>query len=90
MQLEEARMNKKMGEDDADLAKQLEQTRTELQGRYKALDEELKRDWDEWDSLATDASDVERGAVTSKMVDLLNRRTYIRNLVRDVNDVLGY
>jgi molecular chaperone HscB len=61
-----------------------------LQGRYKALDEELKRDWDEWDGLAGDASDVERGAVTSKMVDLLNRRTYIRNLVRDVNDVLGY
>ena len=24
-----------------------------------------------------------------KMVDLLNRRNYIRNLVRDVNEVLG-
>ncbi|ABF39486.1 heat shock protein DnaJ-like protein [Candidatus Koribacter versatilis Ellin345] len=91
MQLEEARMNKKMGEEDADLAKQLEQTRADLVGRYKALDQELKKDWDEWDAVVAEgASDAKRGAVTAKMVDLLNRRTYIRNLVRDVNDVLGY
>jgi molecular chaperone HscB len=91
MQLEEARMNKKMGEDDAELAKQLEQTRQQLQARYKALDQELKKYWDEWDAVAAeDASADARGSVTSKMVDLLNRRTYIRNLVRDVNDVLGY
>ena len=89
MQLEEARMNKKMGEDDADLAKQLEQTRAELQERYKGLDNELKTYWDEWDR-AVEGSAEDRKPVTSKMVDLLNRRTYIRNLVRDVNDVLGY
>jgi molecular chaperone HscB len=91
MQLEEARMNKKMGEEDAALTKELEQTRTQLQQRYKALDEELQKYWDEWDAVsAQDASTDTRGSVTSKMVDLLNRRTYIRNLVRDVNDVLGY
>jgi hypothetical protein len=27
--------------------------------------------------------------VRDKMVDLLNRRSYIRNLVRDVNEALG-
>lgn len=91
MQLEEMHMNKKMGEDDADLAQQLEQTRKQLQKRYAALDQELKQDWDEWDALlAHDASEDERAGVTAKMVNLLNRRTYIRNLVRDVNDVLGY
>jgi molecular chaperone HscB len=91
MQLEEARMNKKMGEEDADLAKQLETTRQDLQSRYKALDAELKRYWDEWDAvIAGDSGNTERKATTGKMVDLLNRRTYIRNLVRDVNDVLGY
>ena len=91
MQLEEARMNKKTGEEDADLAKQLEQTRADLMGRYKALDAELKRDWDEWDAAVARGGDAsERKVVTGKMVDLLNRRTYIRNLVRDVNDVLGY
>jgi molecular chaperone HscB len=91
VQLEEARMNKKMGEEDADLAKQLEQTRADLMGRYKAVDAELKVDWDEWDAaMDRGGEEAERKAVTSKMVDLLNRRTYIRNLVRDVNDVLGY
>ena len=91
MQLEEARMNKKAGEDDAELAKQLEQTRQQLQARYKALDQELKKYWDEWDASVAQEADADvRGSITSKMVDLLNRRTYIRNLVRDVNDVLGY
>jgi molecular chaperone HscB len=91
MQLEEMRMNKKMGEDDADLAHELEQTRQGLQERYSALDSELKKYWDDWDALlAKNAGADERKPVTSKMVDLLNRRSYIRNLVRDVNDVLGY
>ena len=53
--------------------------------------QELKTYWDEWDAqIARDAGADERKTITSKMVDLLNRRTYIRNLVRDVNDVLGY
>lgn len=91
MQLEEARMNKKMGEQDENLAKELEQTRAQLQERYKGLDNELKTHWDEWDGvIARNGDATERKAVTAKMVDLLNRRTYIRNLVRDVNDVLGY
>ena len=91
MQLEEARMNKKMGEQDESLAKELEQTRAQLQERYKGLDNELKTYWDEWDAaVARNGDATERKVVTAKMVDLLNRRTYIRNLVRDVNDVLGY
>jgi molecular chaperone HscB len=90
MQLEEMRMNKKTGGEDADLQKQLEEARKHLQERYQALDQELKQDWDEWDALAHAAGEAERKPVTAKMVDLLNRRTYIRNLVRDVNDVLGY
>ena len=68
-----------------------EQTRQQLQERYDALDSELKRYWNDWDELlAKNAGAGERKAVTSRMVDLLNRRSYIRNLVRDVNDVLGY
>ena len=91
MQLEEMRANTKIGEDDGDLANQLQQTRKQLQERYEGLDAELKTYWDEWDAqIARDAGADERKTITSKMVDLLNRRTYIRNLVRDVNDVLGY
>ncbi len=91
MQLEEARMNKKMGEEDENLSKELEQTRAQLQKRYNGLDEELKSYWDGWDRLVEGGGNEEtRKTITLKMVDLLNRRTYVRNLVRDVNDVLGY
>jgi len=89
MQLEEARMNKKMGEADENLARDLQQTKKSLEGKYGALDHELKGYWDEWDALIDrNAGDDDRRPVRGKMVDLLNRRTYIRNLVRDVNEVL--
>jgi len=96
MQLEEARMNKKMGEVDVNLEKDLKQTKQNLEGKYHALDKELKQYWNEWDALPDRAAsgdndavpDQERRSVRDKMVDLLNRRSYIRNLVRDVNEVL--
>ena len=37
---------------------------------------------------AESGDDAARAKVRDKMVDLLNRRNYIRNLVRDVNEVL--
>jgi molecular chaperone HscB len=93
MQLEEARMNKKMGEQDENLAAELQQTKQNLQAKYDALMNELKGYWDQWDALvdrfhAGDDVSAERAKVRDKMVGLLNRRTYIRNLVRDVNEVL--
>ena len=96
MQLEEARMNKKMGEVDEALSGELEETKKTLQAQYDGLMEELKSYWNEWDALENRAasSDIDtvpdqgRTAVRDRMVDLLNRRSYIRNLVRDVNEVL--
>jgi len=94
MQLEELRMNKKTGEDDPDLVAELETHKKSLEQKFAALLDELKSYWNEWDALiAREESGnpvVEDGRrkVRDKMVDLLNRRSYIRNLVRDVNDVL--
>jgi molecular chaperone HscB len=93
MQLEEARMNKKIGEHDENLAAELQQTKQNLQAKYDALMNELKGYWDQWDALVDrfhvgDDISEERAKVRDKMVGLLNRRTYIRNLVRDVNEVL--
>jgi molecular chaperone HscB len=53
----------------------------------------LKTHWQEWDALIdrnhrSNAPAEERQKITAKMVDLLNRRNYIRNLVRDVNAAL--
>jgi len=93
LQLEEARTNKKMGEIDEDLAHQLEETKSHLEDKFDSLFQELKRYWAEWDTLiarSESAEDTtgEQRKVRDKMVGLLNRRSYIRNLVRDVNEVL--
>jgi molecular chaperone HscB len=88
MQLEELRMNKKMGEDDPALVKDLETHKAQFEKKYEELAEELKTHWNRWD-LALDADgDAERRAARDSMVDVLNRRSYIRNLVRDVNEAL--
>jgi len=88
MQLEELRMQKKMGEDDPALIEEIGKQKLELEKKYDALLEELKTYWAEWDQLPDDAAEENRRKVRDKMVDLLNRRSYIRNLVRDVNEAL--
>jgi molecular chaperone HscB len=94
MQLEEARMNRKMGEVDGTLQQELEEKKREFEGRLEALAEELKGHWNDWDALITresageSISEQQRTLVRNQMVDLLNRRSYIRNLVRDVNEAV--
>jgi molecular chaperone HscB len=95
MQLEEARLNKKVGEADAGLLADLSAAKTRLEQKFAALTAELKARWDQWDALIArgesgeSVSDVERTAVRDRLVDVLNRRMYIRNLARDVNEVLA-
>lgn len=94
MQLEEARANKKLGEADEDVLRDLQTTKASLEAKYSGLMNELKEYWGEWDAAMDRAmrgenADAERQQALDRMLDLLNRRTYIRNLVRDVNEVLG-
>jgi molecular chaperone HscB len=88
MQLEELRMNKKMGEDDPALVKDLEGHKAQFEKKYDELAEELKAHWNQWDQAVALESDDQRHKALDGMVDLLNRRSYIRNLVRDVNEAL--
>jgi molecular chaperone HscB len=88
MQLEELRAQKKLGEDDPALVEEIGRQKLELEEKYESLSEELKKYWDDWDLLPRDATEESRRKVRDKMVDLLNRRSYIRNLVRDVGEVL--
>ena len=94
MQLEELRMHKKMGEDDPALIEEIGQQKFELEEKYEALLHELKACWKTWDALIDREqarqllSEDERKQARDKMVDVLNRRNYIRNLVRDVNEAL--
>ena len=89
MQLEEMRMNRKMGEDDPSLRGDLEKARTQFEGQLAALDEELKTHWQQWDAAVEAGATADAEPVKDKMFALLDRRRYIRNLVRDVNDALG-
>jgi len=94
MQLEELRMSKKMGEDEPGLIAEIGKQKLALEAKHEALLFELKTDWESWDRLidrsraGDPATTEERAQVTRKMVDVLNRRNYIRNLVRDVNAAL--
>ena len=90
MQLEELRMNKKMGEDDTALISEIEKQKQSLEAKHEALLQELKTHWNDWDALieSNPSASEGRSGVTAKMVDVLNRRNYIRNILRDVNAVL--
>jgi len=88
MQLEELRMNKKMGEDDPALLEEVKQKQSDLESKQDALSVELQQIWEDWDQAQEATSEAAIGCANAKMLDLLNRRNYIRNLVRDVNELL--
>jgi molecular chaperone HscB len=88
MQLEELRMQKKMGEDDPALIEEIGRQKLELEEKHEALFQELQREWAEWDRAVDAGTESDRLKARDKMVDVLNRRNYLRNLVRDVNEVL--
>jgi len=91
MHLEELRMQKKMGEDDPALLEEIGKAKLSLETKYDELLGELQNDWKSWDSLidrGIEANPADRSAILKKMLDVLNRRNYIRNLVHEVNAVL--
>ena len=88
IQLEELRAQKKMGEDDPALVEELGKEKLKLEERYERLLDELRGYWNDWDRLVDSGTEDARGQIRDKMLDLLNRRNYIRNLVRDVNEAL--
>jgi molecular chaperone HscB len=78
----------KMGGDDPDTRAQLEAARTKFTAMLAETQTNLESLWTQWDA-AFDANDTAaKDAAKQAMVALLNRRSYIRNLVRDVNSAL--
>jgi molecular chaperone HscB len=89
MQLEEMRANLKMGEDDPTLRGDLERAQVQFKDMLAAVDEDLRRAWSVWDA-ALDANDaVTKDEQKDAMVALLDRRSYLRNLLREVSGVLS-
>ena len=91
MQLQELKMS---GEKDPEVIAQLETAKRNFEQRLDDSSFELRRYWDAWDAIIdrearSNSFAAERIKVRDQMVDLLNRRSYIRNLVRDVNTALS-
>ena len=85
MQLEEMRMARRMGEEDPALQAGLAEAKARFTTLLEAVDKDLRSEWTVWD--AGDAT--VRHAAQHRMVALLDRRRYLRNLVRDVTETLG-
>jgi molecular chaperone HscB len=84
MQLEEMRAARKLGEDDPALHASLAEAKAKFEGLLGEVDRDLRAQWRIWD----DGGASDREAAQKAMIALLDRRRYLRNLVRDVNEGL--
>ena len=85
MQFEEMRAARATGEADPELQVSLEQAKRKFDVLLQSVDEELRDEWQAWDS----GDSAARASSQKRMVALLDRRRYLSNLVRDVKEVLG-
>ena len=88
MQLAEMRAAKKMGEDEPELRRDLMTAKDAFDARMVETQAELVSLWSAWDTALDAADQPALDAAKEKMVALLNKRNYLRNLVRDVNEAL--
>jgi molecular chaperone HscB len=88
MQLQEMRMAKQMGEDEPELRRDLMTAKDAFDARMVETQAELEGLWTQWDMALEDGDDAGRTRAKEAMVSLLNKRSYLRNLVRDVNEAL--
>ena len=88
MQMQELRMNKQMGEEDQENTAALQAAKTKFEGDLDAIADELRTAGAAWDAAYDANDDKSKSDAQDKLVAMLNKRSYIRNLARDVNEVL--
>jgi molecular chaperone HscB len=88
MQLEELRMNQKMGEDDPQLRRDLETAKSQFGDQLNSVDEAVRSQWTAWDAAWEQHEEGRKTASKEAMTTLLQRRSYLQNLVRDVEETL--
>src|ERR1700722_18624899 len=89
MQLEELRQTRKMGEDDPQLRRDLEAAKNQFAGQLSSLDEQVRARWSAWDAAWEQKDEAKKTAAKEAMTALLQRRSYLQNLLRDVDETLG-
>jgi molecular chaperone HscB len=88
MQLAEMRANKQMGEDEPELRRELMTAKDAFDEKMVQAQEDLEALWRKWDAALEVSDEPAKLAARDAMVTLLNKRSYLRNLVRDVNEAL--
>ena len=88
MQLEELRQNQKLGEDDPQLRRDLEGAKDQFVAQLNLLDEQVRSLWSAWDAAWEQSDETKKTAAKEAMTALLQRRSYLQNLVRDVSETL--
>jgi len=89
MALEEIQASRnQQGGDDPEARAQLEAAREKFTAMLAESQSQLEALWTAWDTALDADNPTSKQAAIAAMVALLNRRSYIRNLVRDVNAAL--
>jgi molecular chaperone HscB len=88
MQLQEMRAAKQMGEDEPELRRDLMTAKDSFDAKMVETQAELEGLWARWDAAVDSDDNAGKTAARDAMVTLLNKRSYLRNLVRDVNEAL--
>jgi molecular chaperone HscB len=88
MQLQEMRAAKQMGEDEPELRRDLMTAKDTFDAKMVETQAELEGLWTRWDAAVGSGDAAGKAPVRDAMVALLNKRSYLRNLVRDVNEAL--
>jgi molecular chaperone HscB len=86
--LDELRDAKSSGGDTASLKQRLQAAEKNFEDKLTEVDGELQNAAREWDKALESTDPAQRIAAKSKLNDLLNRRSYIRNLVSNVQKEL--
>jgi molecular chaperone HscB len=89
MQLEEMRANRSAGEDDPALRRELVAAQGQFTGQLAGIDAEIEGEWGRWDASVESGDEGAGLAVKARLAALLDKRRYVRNLVRDVGAALG-
>jgi molecular chaperone HscB len=89
MQLAEMKAAKQFGDEaDPDLRRDLENAARTFDTKMAGTQRELQALWVRWDVAVDADDDAARSAVKEELVALLNKRSYLRNLVREVGAAL--
>ena len=89
MQLMEMKAAREFGDEaDPDLRRDLEAAAKDFDYKMAETQRELEALWLRWDAAEDADDDAGRTAAKDDLVTLLNKRSYLRNLVRDVKQAL--